>query len=370
MLPTIQPLQKCPGFKCTSGISKCLPDKRVCDKVLDCLDGEDEMNCNSMRSFDSLFLGRNSKNTENIPEKDLLAANTETHSVIAHDSIKENSVRNVQISESDDKSDSSRSNRDNNLLKNKETADQLKDDFLHASTIEISIPKSSELVRDNSEQSTSDPPSLFDRETEFIESFSVSSHRPSLESRSSLLENDNTHDDEMLNNKFKASDIQEDWATSTAQSEPSTTIANVKTNSPALEPITSTLSVPTLLPVTSTTASTLETTSMHDLEHSQSKINNREEQNSESKSLLVELLPNTQKLDDENDKVTSESSIIENKEIPSKAKIIDDFGGKKFSNFDDKLDIIHKIEDIVLSELQPAKIRKKHRTPKEFECRR
>ncbi|XP_068631440.1 serine protease nudel [Battus philenor] len=45
-LPSIQPKQECPGFRCESGILKCLPKKRICDGIIDCLGGEDEMNCN------------------------------------------------------------------------------------------------------------------------------------------------------------------------------------------------------------------------------------------------------------------------------------------------------------------------------------
>lgn len=321
-----------------------------------------------MRSFESLLLGRSSKDTENESDKDLLAANTQTNSAIAQSSIKENSVRNLPTSKSNHRIDFPNSffrHSDGLLLENKETThNQLNNDFLHASTIEMSIPKSSELIRDNSEQATIDPTSLFNKETDFI---AMTSHKPFLESRSSLLENENIDDDEVLKKQFKAADIQEDWITSTAQSEFSTTlITDVKTNSPTFEQTVSTFPVTTPSPLTST----LTVTSMHDLDHSQSKIDNHEDNESESKSLLVELLPHMQNVDDEDEKVTSESTVIENKEISSSSKIIDNISSKKISNFDDKLDIIHKIEDIVLSELQPAKIRRKHLTPKEFECRR
>ncbi|XP_045490319.1 serine protease nudel isoform X3 [Pieris rapae] len=44
-LPNIKPKQECPGFRCNSGIAKCLPKSRMFDKIIDCLDGEDEFNC-------------------------------------------------------------------------------------------------------------------------------------------------------------------------------------------------------------------------------------------------------------------------------------------------------------------------------------
>ncbi|CAK1546026.1 unnamed protein product [Leptosia nina] len=49
-LPIIQPKQECPGFRCKSGISKCLPKTRINDKIIDCLDGEDEFNCDIKES--------------------------------------------------------------------------------------------------------------------------------------------------------------------------------------------------------------------------------------------------------------------------------------------------------------------------------
>ncbi|XP_026737242.1 serine protease nudel isoform X2 [Trichoplusia ni] len=59
-LPIVQPVQECPGFKCESGISKCLPNKRKCDRIVDCLDGEDEKQCKFTRTVstitDNIFL--------------------------------------------------------------------------------------------------------------------------------------------------------------------------------------------------------------------------------------------------------------------------------------------------------------------------
>ncbi|XP_043512079.1 serine protease nudel-like isoform X3 [Frieseomelitta varia] len=40
------PLQKCSGFSCDGGLGKCLPIEARCNRIVDCLGGEDEMNCN------------------------------------------------------------------------------------------------------------------------------------------------------------------------------------------------------------------------------------------------------------------------------------------------------------------------------------
>lgn len=47
------PLQKCPGYVCQTTL-RCLPKKRRCDKIVDCLEGDDEMNCENRR-IDALF---------------------------------------------------------------------------------------------------------------------------------------------------------------------------------------------------------------------------------------------------------------------------------------------------------------------------
>lgn len=39
------PLKRCPGFSCEGGLGKCLPIEARCNRVIDCLNGEDEVNC-------------------------------------------------------------------------------------------------------------------------------------------------------------------------------------------------------------------------------------------------------------------------------------------------------------------------------------
>lgn len=46
------PLQKCPGYTCNTS-NKCLPKRRQCDKIVDCLFGDDEFNCDD--AFHNVF---------------------------------------------------------------------------------------------------------------------------------------------------------------------------------------------------------------------------------------------------------------------------------------------------------------------------
>lgn len=74
-MPKFKPIQECPGFKCKTGISKCLPNKRKCDKIVDCLDGEDETKCQFVRSVttlpDSIFADPQSSVEENFETKEV-----------------------------------------------------------------------------------------------------------------------------------------------------------------------------------------------------------------------------------------------------------------------------------------------------------
>nr|XP_031838376.1 serine protease nudel isoform X2 [Nomia melanderi] len=45
------PLEKCPGFSCNGGLGKCLPMEARCNRIVDCLDGEDELYCSASDKY-------------------------------------------------------------------------------------------------------------------------------------------------------------------------------------------------------------------------------------------------------------------------------------------------------------------------------
>ncbi|KAL4107717.1 hypothetical protein QTP88_018013 [Uroleucon formosanum] len=61
-LPQDRPLQYCPGIRCKTG-KQCIPTKRQCDKYVDCMNAEDEKNCDYTGSQYHVNLYR-SRNTD------------------------------------------------------------------------------------------------------------------------------------------------------------------------------------------------------------------------------------------------------------------------------------------------------------------
>uniref|UniRef100_A0A2H8TQQ6 Serine protease nudel n=1 Tax=Melanaphis sacchari TaxID=742174 RepID=A0A2H8TQQ6_9HEMI len=61
-LPLDRPLQYCPGIRCNTG-KQCIPTKRQCDKYVDCMNAEDEQNCDYTGSQYHVNLYR-SRNTD------------------------------------------------------------------------------------------------------------------------------------------------------------------------------------------------------------------------------------------------------------------------------------------------------------------
>lgn len=47
------PLQECPGYVCRE-TNTCISKKSHCDKIVDCLHGDDELNCNRWKIDDYL----------------------------------------------------------------------------------------------------------------------------------------------------------------------------------------------------------------------------------------------------------------------------------------------------------------------------
>lgn len=61
-MPQDRPLQYCPGIRCKTG-KQCIPTKRQCDKYVDCMNAEDEQNCDYTGSQYHVNLYR-SRNTD------------------------------------------------------------------------------------------------------------------------------------------------------------------------------------------------------------------------------------------------------------------------------------------------------------------
>jgi hypothetical protein len=63
-LPTSVPRQDCPGMVCVWGAQKCIAKSSHCNRVVDCLGGEDEINC-PLNWLDALTLGERSNDNVN-----------------------------------------------------------------------------------------------------------------------------------------------------------------------------------------------------------------------------------------------------------------------------------------------------------------
>lgn len=56
-----EPLTSCPGFSCLTELGKCLPLEKRCDRIVDCLDAEDEIGCVSQTGY---WQSRDNSNNE------------------------------------------------------------------------------------------------------------------------------------------------------------------------------------------------------------------------------------------------------------------------------------------------------------------
>ncbi|XP_053603895.1 serine protease nudel isoform X2 [Plodia interpunctella] len=332
-LPKIKPKQVCPGFKCKSGLFKCLPDKRVCDKIIDCLDGEDERKCNDLRSFDNIFMSR---------------ANNDT----------------IQTSRLGKQSKLENTKKiDKNVER---STKELEDDLRHASTIEISITKSTESESKSTEseskstESDSSSEQITDKSIISRESkkdsnanegmFAITSSREALESMSSVIESQSVRPER---GDLKEVDL-EDRVTSTTE------IIELSTNA-SNESVTNDIDLFTDISTTEIVTPSDILLDVNTTEIIETNNTNKNIDEVESKSLIVKLLPTSRPINEiDNDFNINDFNNTKHKEIDVSSQ---SEKSKKLPDFNDK------IEDIVFPELHPAKIRKKHLIPTEFECR-
>lgn len=339
-LPLVQPIQECPGFKCKSGLSRCLPLIRKCDKVVDCLDAEDEINCdfNEMRSSNNILptiknstiINKSSEKRESVTSSESSSEETSINEV------NKSTAESIPLNSFHTSTDVSITTHDNHVKKPVEnTIDDSIPDFEHSSTIEVSPSTSFEQFEsDSTETATADPTTnndISERRGD-TESIAVSFTSEKLESRSSVLaDKDN-----------RRTDIEEDNAT--------TTVSSIQDSA------------------TQTSDVTIITNEQDQFgqENTISEINSEKPiDNFETKSepFVVALLPKT-------DNSTENIADNEKKEIDQVASEsnTDSLMAKELPDLESKN--IDNIENLVFPDLQPASIRRKHRVPKEFKCRR
>ncbi|XP_072940091.1 serine protease ndl [Epargyreus clarus] len=368
-LPVIQPKQECPGFRCKSGIFRCLPKKRMCDKVIDCLDGEDELNCDfqsphvtteNLRPTSTILLPPindllrevdNPTITEIHKNKDEVTT-TSNPTVAMHAEKTELDTEKMLVAENKNKENT----KEHGLLEDEKyntdfttskawqvTDSKIEDDFKHASTIEISIlNESDEGVTESSETITSNPIKIStSEELDTQESYSVKSIKGP--GSMSFISDTTTHVENDQEKQFEFTDTTPTLDSSSIQG---TTEVNLF-------------------------ESTITTVNRHnDLKSANSLIIEKEvdenqninidmEPNTESNQRIITFLP----IDDTNNNPSN--NIIESTtQIPSTENTLE---VTKEVNFDANRELI---KEIVKSDLQSANIRKKHKTPDEFQCQR
>ncbi|CAH2232285.1 jg25452 [Pararge aegeria aegeria] len=360
-LPIIQPKQECPGFRCDSGILKCLPKKRMCDKIIDCLDGEDELNCdintllepNEKISIQNPLTREINENSNGNKSKEIInnslsiENSTEDDDKVTTAKTLVTTLVDELISESSDPSYKNYTNiesttqygiNDQNvtltrrILKPVTDLDTSANDMMYASTIEIpNLDYSQEIGKQEivDELVTSDP---INEEPEQLE-FKIDTANYTLQSMSSILDTDS--------NTLNKKDNNEDYTLSTT-------------------------TLPALVQTDNQKTTTVSYERQDYLEHdTKNEESDKSKLVQESDNLIVELLP--------------QSNVINNdiKNVDTKNKNDREESETKHSesNSDNTNSLVSKgsiseIEDIALLELQPAKIRKKHLTPIEFQCRR
>ncbi|XP_048007438.1 serine protease nudel [Leguminivora glycinivorella] len=335
-LPKIQPKAECPGFKCVTGIFKCLPNKRVCDKIVDCLGGEDEANCASMRSADNI---------------------KEINDFTVHSDVKNNETK---------KSENLRIETQTDLNTMPQKDHDFTKDLPFASTIEVPKSSESDSNEDDSHENTTEDPISTPRNT----NGEVSRGDTTSASQEHVIRSVDNDDVIEIKSQFRDSDIPEDlpFTNTPTEIESSTSISTF-----AIEDEFNTNKETTLaslienkeLPDVPTTDKTVDISTSTE---STTVIKNDDQIGVESKSLDVVILnPAT-------NSVENNTLIKSDLNIPKDEQDTNDSTSRPTSNTESpgrELPdaIVDKIGDIIASEFHAMKIKKKLVTPKEYKCR-
>ncbi|XP_034829653.1 serine protease nudel [Maniola hyperantus] len=377
-LPVIQPKQECPGFRCDSGILKCLPKKRMCDKIIDCLDGEDELNCDvdtllvqteksSIQENSSLTRKVSEKLNENKSkemEKNDNSASSEKNSKEDNNHIKVTTDKSQSTTlfdevNSDSKEFSNEENSKiesttlfnshvehftlaNNALKLVTDLDTSANDLKYVSTVEFSnTDYSQEIGKAESidENVTLDPINILTNEEPEQHSVKIDTSKYPLQSMSSIVENNSYEvikkEKSEYNKLMATTSVTQPSPSTLAHSDDPTTTDNHKFR--------------------------------YNLEHAIKNIESDKSKTAkESHELIIELLPRSNFTSDDIKNTLSEKDGHDQK-ISATNHVENNTDAQKPL---DSKDSISKIEDITFLELQPAKTRKKNLTPMEFQCRR
>ncbi|CAH2105761.1 unnamed protein product [Euphydryas editha] len=369
MLPIIQPKQECPGFRCDSGMSKCLPKKRMCDKIIDCLDGEDEYNCDDVQpsetntvsegfinkvnmslnnkekvsastniSDDNNIFFTSKSSSEYIPNNTNDFSTTVTKPTIAY--IKDDEKTNHFTMENS----SNNIKTTNSLLTEIQTTkpntklSKVEEDLKYASTNKVeSVDYSQENENDviSDENVTIDPITITTLINEELEqkSITIKHSKYPIESMSSILESNTVQNNKVFNQEkieFSTQKIDSDDFPQT----------NTEDNNENTKPV-------------------IKTNGQVDSDTGQS-----------SNGLISELLPDSEFVPENFNQTDSNSSITHISNQVSSESTSAEQNLHNNRQLDSMGEIINDVENTMFLEFQPAKKRKKNLEPLDFNCSR
>ncbi|XP_022825426.1 serine protease nudel isoform X1 [Spodoptera litura] len=395
-LPTIQPIQECPGFKCDTGISKCLPNKRRCDKIVDCLNGEDETRCDYTKvSFTDSLLMETKNSLEDLPERKeaeteapLMSTSSNQENIMSTRMPMDKETTKPQIDNEQPLSSiennlamsttwnqeniiSTRMPFDNETpkpqLDNEQSLSSTENSYLNNQEWE-----SKKVIKDEdiaSEENSNDQPKTVEETPDFSQTMIGNNDRSSEGVNDNVVTGSSLEmttisrgDTEFVTMGFDPASLESGSSIKHMTTDDYLNVEDIVTNNvfaqnTAGETETSTSG----LTVKDAMDQEEEATSLMSKENVKESVNSHSDNDT---GLIVKLLPESQTLSPDQE---AESKLIHKELQQITANINQEKKGSKSLPVTDNLD---NLQDIVTSELEPPKSRRKHRNPPTFECRR